>query len=409
FGVIHYDESQMKYVFTLSDENFESLAVVPLEGILKPKIASVSHDFSKMSYVLVSPGTSQEIITVDLETKEQINKINIPKEEDAISLFFDRDNGDLFAITTAKDEQIIKIYNLNAGDFGNPAYTVDYYASTFDKVISQYDEKKHLIVFASDISSSGSLVIIREKNKFSHQNIRITEQMSIKGFDRDINLRYQNINMPEGATDAVVNTERKEIIFANHGFDNRIRNFSVYNYDEKKITKIFPEITSNFYASMFMPDNSRVALTTGYGEDIIGEGIKYFEKGTFYNRFHALSFKDYLETKHNIVAYYARLFENKGIAVVYGNDKNLSGHTNYYAYDFAKDQLTQITDTQLHVIHLQDYNDEKNILLLSQGFYYNQGQTESVKFELIKVNKVIPVEGDYKFGKFTNDGNYLLT
>src|SRR5690606_36051656 len=27
----------------------------------------------------------------------------------------------------------------------------------------------------------------------------------------------------------------------------------------------------------------------------------------------------------------------------------------------------------------------------------------------IKDNKVIPIEGDYKFGKFTNDGNYLLT
>src|SRR5690606_26443267 len=129
---------------------------------------------------LVTPGTGQEIITVDLETKEQTNKINIPKEEDAISLFFDKDNGDLFAITTAKDEQIIKIYNLSAGDFGNPVDTVEYYASTLDKVISQYDEKKHLIVFASDSSSSGSLVIIREKNKFSHQNIHLSEQVGAK-------------------------------------------------------------------------------------------------------------------------------------------------------------------------------------------------------------------------------------
>jgi len=391
FGMLNYDKDRGEFSLSVFNNNMDLAATASFgyPAISRPHIIAVSHHFEKIAY---SPALkSREIIVMDRSGESQSDTITVPENEEVFSLFFDRDNHDLYALTSNVDEDKTNLYNLNSGTFATPVYTVDYYATGFDKVSIRYDGDQQIIsVIHGTNLPVKPLVVIRNKDGFSSQNV----------------------DLPYGATKAAINTERHEIIYVNQAHDKNIQNFSVYNYHSEKLTGTFPEATNNFYSSLFLPDNSWIALTTGYREDIIGQDIKYFEAGTFNNRFGALSFKNYLEVTHNILAYYAKLIENKGIAVIYGNDRDsiLSGHSHYYRYDFAADRISRITDTKLNRIAFQDYHVEKNILLLGNGYYYNhQGQTEGIQFELVRGHSITPVEGAYKFGKLANNGQYLLT
>jgi len=385
YGILLNENSN--YSFNVIDENFEVKASVNIPGFPRPKIITASHNLEEISYI-TPMGTPKQIKLLSVATNNLIRAIDIPENEDVISLFYNRPTLELFAITVNESEQKVKIFNLDSYAFESPVYTIDYYATSYDKVISQYDGEQHIMT----IVNGGSfplkpLVIIRNKNDFTHQVVEL----------------------PSGVTNAVINPERKEIIYVNQAQLKNIKDFSVYNYQSKKITGTFPEMTTNFYKSVFLPDNSWVAYTESYGKDILHENIKYFEAGTFNNRFRMLNFKDYLETKHGLLAYRANLIANRGIAVIYGNDENFSENAGYFIYDFEKNRIDQITNTKLNFTAFQDYNFEKNSLLVANGYFYNQGHTESIKLELVIDNKITPVEGDYKFGKFSENGNYLLT
>lgn len=384
YGILFNENSH--YSFNAIDENFEVKISVNIPGFPRPKIITASHNLEEISYITPME-TPKQIKVLSTATHDFIRKINIPEKEEVISLFYKKSTPELCAITVNENEQKVKIFNLDSYAFDSPAYTIDYYATPHDKVVSQYDGEQHIMTIVNGSFPMKPLVIIRNNNDFSHQIVEL----------------------PSGVNHAAINPERKEIIYVNQAQLKNIKDFSVYNYQSKNITGTFPEMTTNFYKTVFLPDNSWVAYTESYGKDILHENIKYFEAGTFNNRFRMLNFKDYLEIKHGLMAYGANLIANRGIAVIYGNDERVTENAVYFIYDFKKDSIEQITKTKPNFTAFQDYNFEKNSLLVANGYFYNQGHTESINLELIIDNKIIPVEGDYKFGKFSENGNYLLT
>ncbi|KAA5535633.1 caspase family protein [Paenimyroides baculatum] len=374
FGTLYNDSSQ--YGFTLYDLDLNTIATVAGLGIIPPKHISISHNLEKLSYL---PPLKKEIITLGLKTNNVINTISIPENKEIISLFFDKYSHDLFAITTEKDSGNIALYNLNSGSFKAPVYTVKHFAETSAKVICTYDKDLHIITITDGLYPIKPLIILRDKNGFSH----------------DIADLYT------GASNAVVNTDRKEIIFVNGSNFKNVKDLSVYNYSTKNITGTFPETSGNFYSSAFLPDNSWVVYKQGDRDDVL---YKYFETGTFNNRFHTNNLRGD-ESGLSL----GKLYNNNSITVYYGKDKNGSDNTAYFYYDLVKDKHIQITDAPLNFSTLQDYNHEKKTLLLSNDFYTNNGHTPTINLEFVKDDKIIPIAGKYKFGKFSNDGNYILT
>src|SRR5690606_24684094 len=195
--------------------------------------------------------TPKHIKVLSTATHDLIRQINIPEKEEVISLFYKKSTLELCAITVNENEQKVKIFNLDSYAFDSPAYTIDYYATPHDKVVSQYDGEQHIMTIVNSSFPMKPLVIIRNNNDFSHQIVEL----------------------PSGVSHAAINPERKEIIYVNQAQLKNIKDFSVYNYQSKNITGTFPEVTTNFYKTVFLPDNSWVAYTESYGEDILHENI----------------------------------------------------------------------------------------------------------------------------------------
>lgn len=384
FGNINYDTSRREYLFELSRNDATRQFTVPV-GWIAPKIIAVSHDYKKVAYAKPNIPRINDIIICDaVNSQTQQRKITIPEGLDILSLFFDKSTYDLYAVTLNTDTEKFSIYNIRNHSFESPAYTIDYPGLGDEKVISSYDGNQHILTTLSLYTRPR--VILRNGDTFTHQ------ELQLRG----------------GVTNAVINADRDEIIYVNGSNMKSIKDFSVYNYTSKQITNTFPKFTNSFYSNVYLPDNSWVATTATTENNRFYDNIKYFEAGTFNNRFHTLNFNNYLASHHKLNLVDAHLIAKDGIAVVYGST-NVQDYANYYSYDFAKDKISQLTNSKLNLLNLQDYNSNKKILLLADGYYTNQGHTESIRLELFQDNKITVIKGNYKFGKISNDGNYLLT
>lgn len=384
FGNITYDTSRKLYLFTLLNHDVTTQFTIPV-GWIAPKIIAVSHDYKKVAYAKPSIPRINEIIICDaVNIQTQQNKIDIPKDLDILSIFFDKSTHDLYAVTLNTDTEKLSIYNLHNDSFELPVYSIDYPGLGDEKVISSYDGSWHILTTLSLYTRPR--VILRNGDNFTHQ------EMQLRG----------------GVTNAVINADRDEIIYVNESNMKSIKDFSIYNYTSKQITNTFPKFTNSFYSNVYLPDNSWVATTSTNENNRFYDNIKYFEAGTFNNRFHTLNFKNYLASHHKLNLVDAHLIAKDGIAVIYGSS-NEQDYANYYSYDFAKDMISQITNSKLNLLKLQDYNSDKKILLLADSYYTNQGHVESISLELFQDNKIKAIKGNYKFGKISNDGNYILT
>src|SRR5690554_1089391 len=367
------------------DDNFNTIHSVSIPEFIAPKSFVTSYDFSQIAYIS-EIGTPKKINVLDTKTGEILRTIQPKEGQDVVSMFFDKNSNELFAITGDYFNSKTEIYSLKDNTIENPIYTINYPSSPYEKVTIKSDSNNLIFAFSTSFPMK-PLVIIKNKNQFSHQVVDI----------------------PKGVNKAEINPETKEIIYVNKSDFNNIHGSTIYNYQTQKLKGTYPELTSDFYQTLFLPDNSWIAYRETYGKDILNSGIKYYEKGTFNNRFGMLSFKDYLDVKHQIHSYGAYLIQNKGITLVTGNSKTSDEDFSYYIYDFPKDAIKKVTNIKLLKTAFQDYNNLKNILLLSNEYYYNKGHTESIQLELVIDDKIIPIDGDYKFGKISESGNHLLT
>lgn len=387
----------LKDLIEITHADFSPICKFIVESRLKT--ISVSHDIKKVAYVEQGYDNTEALKILDIKTAEVIRSIKIPDKLFILTVFFDKKTNDLFAlVSNSKDS--VSFFNLTAdASWTNPVYSTSYYSNKLDKVLVNYIDDKYVIsVTSSGILPARPLVFIKDKSTFISQIPAL----------------------PKGAAKSLFIPEKKEILFF-HPFSehsNSIASFTVYDYEKNKIKAEYPTNSRKFYKGIFMPNGDWMVmgeeLTNKNGFSSYDKQIKYFSKGTFQNRFDKLGLKNYLEVNAGIHALSGRIFhfdKTTGVHAFYGYKANTTetNPSHFYKYNFMTDKVSTITTIQTDYRVIADYVDATNLLLLSNNAYFNHGINESVKFELVNGNKIIKLPGDYKFGKFSNDGEYLLT
>lgn len=167
---------------------------------------------------------------------------------------------------------------------------------------------------------------------------------------------------------------------------------------------ISPPSKGSFYNTWFLTDDSWLAT-----EDGDSKNIKYYEKGTFNNRFAQLPIDKYLELKNDMVPFSLEIFPSHGTAVfTAGKINDPYSKTGIYKYDFVTDKVTPIADLQKENYHLlSDFAN--NTLILSTSTFPDRYSNEMAQLELILNGSAKRIEGNYKVAKLSSDGSLILT
>ncbi|WP_144374400.1 caspase domain-containing protein [Winogradskyella sp. PG-2] len=366
-----------------------------------------SNSIDKAAYNLVSG----EIVMVQKRGLTQLNilflykndykkklNIDIPESLEIIKLFYHAD--DLYVLSKNKEAKIIEIYNLSkVKDFTKPVHKV---AIDFNASINV------------DISHKNEILqlVITEKYGFSTKPLIIKKNGNI--------YKDQRPNANDGVTTSVYLEDKNEHLFFesfNPNFSSYIR-FKVFDNETEKIVKTIPKEVKPYYHGSFLPNDSWIVIGSEISTGNFGIGqqeyqLKYYESGTFYNRFGKLDYNNLMETKFGIKDFSNKEFDfNKYTSIhpFYGskNRSEFEADYGFYAYDLMKDKVQLISNLETNKRNVVDYNSVKRTLLLSQRPYYNGGHTEPQEFALLKNDDIINIEGLYKFGKFSEDGQYVL-
>ncbi|MGB3345614.1 MAG: caspase family protein [Aequorivita sp.] len=404
-GVIGPTNEIDDFTFTLYNNDLQVIGNMPLTlpyRFLSGKNYQVSADFKQFAYTKVVLGGESSIQLFDFETKQEINEIAVPTNLSVVSLIFEKEKNTLFAITVQKEQGKLQVYNLSKNAFTKPDFTTEYLGMDPVRVISRHDNGSYVITVMSQYSQP--LVILKNGNDYKLQEVDL-------GF---------GLNPSNGA----INTERKTILYANNTFGKEIASISVYDYAQKKVLSTFPQAVTGFFEAAFLSNGSWLAYPSSNEMDGLQNTVnlrgkmdlKYFEVGTFKNRFFNLNFSNYLDVNHNINCFGIDLFPKQGFAIINGSPSD----TDYtqpdkdqpflFHYDFLRDQVSVVANkSATDYIRVQDYVPAQNLLLLSDEIVYNDPPDKTIKLGLIKDKISIALDGDYKFGKLSNDGNFILT
>ena len=385
-------------VLEVLDTNFKPITkTFPLHSV---KLAAFEPENHLIAYVNLVGISQKSIVLASPKTGKNILDIEIPESEYIIHLFFDAKTKDLFVISVNDIDNKLNAYNLS----NNPTFDKPEFATDFD---------------------FGKFVTISTINKQDSYFVSITSNSSFAYFplllsksDKGFSAEY--IKYPDGVNNSTFLNTRNEVVFfetTNTDF-SIIKKFNIYNLDTKSKSKSYPNISTNPYAGTFLPDNNWMVIGQELNNKTIVTSYEYqlklYESGTLSNRFGKLDYANYLEAKHKTKEFTSSSFmfdKLNGIHPFYGY-KIKSEYDNdyaFYKYDLIHDRVTKIADEQLEHKTIIDYNNSQNLLLLSQQLYTNNGYTDPQEFVLIKDKKPIPLKETYKFGKFSINGDYLLT
>lgn len=161
---------------------------------------------------------------------------------------------------------------------------------------------------------------------------------------------------------------------------------------------------TSYYSTYFLSDDSWLAVANG-----LARNLKYYEKGTFNNRFAQLPIDQYLELNNDISISSLEVFPSDGTVVFTGTNKdNLSGKTRIYEYDFITDKITPIADKEEGQYHL--LTDFANgTLILTNDIFPNRYSNDLAQIDLVYKGSVKRLKGSYKAAKLSSDGDVILT
>lgn len=385
-------------VLEVLDTNFKQITkTFPLHSV---KLAAFEPDNQLIAYVNEIGLLQKSIVIASPKTGKNILDIEIPETAHILHLFFDPKTSDLFAISVNDNDNKLNAYNLsNNTTFDKPEFVTDF---DFGKFVNISTINKEDSYFVSITSNSN----------FPHYPLLLSK--SDKGF------LAEYIKYPDGVNNSTfLNTSNEVVFFETTNKDfSIIKNFNVYNLKEKTKSKSYPNISTNPYAGTFLPDNNWMVIGQELNNKTIVTSYEYqlklYESGTLSNRFSKLDYANYLEAKHKTKEFASSSFmldKINGIHPFYGY-KIKSEYDNdyaFYKYDIINDSVTKIADEQPEHKTIIDYNNHQNLLLISQQLYTNNGYTDPQEFVLIKDNNPTPLKETYKFGKFSINGEYLLT
>lgn len=406
-GIISSNKGTTK--FELLDNDLNLIGSIPLNLMahFTGKNCQISADYKKFAYEQTVSGESS-IYLFDFETKQEIKKIVIPTNLSVNYLFFEKEENNLFAIVIPKNESKLHVYNLSENGFTQPVFTTDYFGYDFAKVIARHVNGSYIFTLISQ--HAPPLVLIKNKINYELQKVDLGNLL--------------NHSNPKTAS---INTENKTIYYTNdNAISNKIASISVYDYAQKKVIKTFPQTVNGFFESVFLPNGSWLAYPSSYVSEFSKHAIdltiagtlketmyeskdlKYFEAGTFKNRFHSLNLFSYLEANHGIESSVIKLFPKQGFATISASTSNGGDHS-FFLYDLLKDQVQTITNkATVGYYGVEDYVPRLNLLLLSK-WGISTYTDRMMKLELIKGDEKIPLKGNYEYGKLSKDGNFLLT
>lgn len=337
----------------------------------------------------------------EVSTGQELTSFQFPKSYHVMHIFFDA--GEFFALLVDMDANVLKAVKINAdSNIENPLFSMEYNAF-YNAKITHKKEGQKLTMLINQTQNVGGLYLplklVKTGDSFKSEYIQVE-------------------GTPVG--DALQLKHDDKIIFFDAYDVNRtnVVGFSVFDNASKKFVTEYPENKQSFYEGLFLPGNNWMVsgseiTSSSWGLASFDNHIKYYTSGTFENRFGALKLSDYIEVEFGLKITPLREFHfNKanGVHAFYASKKgDTSLEWAFYAYDFISNKVKTITNYKPKHIQIQDYNAAKNLLLLSNDVFFNRGYTESIKLSLIKNDKELDVAGDFKFGRFSQNGEYLLT
>jgi hypothetical protein len=359
------------------------------------KITLGAYDFVSNQLAVVEGNVGNQL-SVSIQTGgdyENLKKIEIPKRSKVLDLFFHDDK--LYAIThkhTGKSK-IISIHNLTKN-------------ATFSKPVFKEESRFSSYVHINRVETSkGFQIAITAKSSLTLRPFIIEKSNSkYKSWVPETKNAVNNyLYLPE---------QKEHLLFENYNsnFGSAMR-YLVYDAASKSVSYAIPEKGKKFYYGSYLPNNDWIVI----GNDKKGFEfqLKYYENGTFNNRFNKLDYSSYMLVYHGVKDFERGEFRfNKynGIHPFYGSIEDNKGieKRGFFAYDLIKDEVITISTIDIVKTTIIDYNHNSKRLLLSHNRYYNGGYAEPSSYVLLDNDKITTIDGVYKFGNFSGDGNYLI-
>lgn len=387
------------HIIDLYDRNFKEIN----KYYASKRITLAAYDsISKSMAMVEAMPVGKEQINVSLQKGNDYKnsiKIEIPENLQIQDLFFE--SSLLFAITKDKKTNEIEIYNLSAENkFSKPSYKTSFENLSFSSisVLHFFKNNVRTIVLTPKVGYFGWPIIIEIKNlKFNESQPKLEH----------------------GTYKSVYLKNNDELLFFDD-FKENIQNsvrFSVYQNNKHNVESVFPKDSLPFYSGLYLPQDNWLIKGSGLSKNHSGfnsykNQFKYYNAGTFNNRFGTLNYNDYLEIKHNVVDMSNQrnaINKETGLSAFYGYKKEKDELVyGFFVYDIINDTVSKLITKEVKKRNIVDYNAKNKYLLLSAQQYYNAGYTAPQEFVVLQNNEVTQIEGRYKFGRFSNNGDYLL-
>ena len=362
------------------------------------KIAALSYSQFSVAYVEDSYGIQNNLVLVNTKTGKDEIVVAVPENLHVLHVFFDKDTDDLNALVVDGQKNKFTIYNLSKlPEFKSPIWETTYNSGKFATVNTRYKDDSYIMVITSTLNfPDNPLVITYKSNMFSSYKPDIKDG--------------SNLGLPLKTKD--------DILLFKPFFSNlsSVVGFSIYDIASKKVINSFPKGSRKFYSGTFLPKNNWMIVGRELNTKSIithyEPKIKFYESGTFNNRYGKLDYSNYLEATHKIKELPSSTFmfdKRNGIHPFYGYKIAAENEYAFYKYDLINNSVSKIADEQPKYRKILDYNNLQNYLLISAKVYYNHGHTEPQEFVLVKNNNISTLKGSYKFGKISNSGTYILT
>lgn len=395
--IIGKSKNQYLHIVEVFDKNFKKITTTYANNDVK--IAATPKDSYTVAFVENKIGGSQNLMVIDTKTAKELINLPVPESQPIIHLFYDHETDALFSVNADTENKRVHVYNLSINkQFTNPVFSEE---NPMDKFVN----------VNTSLSKSGYQIILSSKGTIPYNPLVITKEK--RGFKSEVP------NNKNGVSHGLYLEAKNEYIFFepfNPSFSST-NTFSTFDGSLKTFKNRYPNEAVKFYTGTYLPNNNWMVIGNEFTKQFITtyeHQIKYFEAGTFNNRFGKLDFSNYLEAKHQASEFTKSpidINELTGIYPFYGY-KKLSEYENeygFYTYDFIRDKISKIANDNSNYRTILDYNNEETLLLLSPLLYGNGGYTEPQEFALIKNNQEKPLKGKYKFGKLSNNGEYMLT
>ncbi|MEE9408426.1 MAG: caspase family protein [Polaribacter sp.] len=376
-------------VILIYNDNFQQIKAFKTKD--KITSANINKDTTHIAYVEEHYTGKQKLIYRDLKSDAVLWESVLEDSHKIIHSFLNNTDNTVYAITISKEENVVSVYAYKNGVRAkNPEVKTKWKSLPFSTSVSDYFIESNTIIITEKGFSPANPIVINFKNN---------------------SFKISNLNSKKGAYTAAYIKKNNKIITGNTFNKNfsDIASFSVFNAKKKDEISTHPNFTKEFYKSLYLPDDSFIIYGSEIKKSNISNNIKYYAKGTFYDRFQTLGFENYIEVNHK-VSFTSNFILDKetGLVIFYGYD--LSNNDRYiFKYSFIEDKVIKLHKVKDKYFSIIDYDETSKKLLLSPKKYYNNGYTEPQPLAVITNDKITELKGLYKFAQFSKKAVHILT